>query len=257
MRKSLVVLLLCAAVGHAADVPSGVIIDARKLDLKRCRFPKLFAPDGRLLYPTDKLADSPRYQQGFAGYKPTVAEAKQDNKRLGAAPIVLLPEKVHKGDPTGGSMDVTEEQAQQLEQWNKANGLLDKDRVAVVFGVSVLRTAPAAGAKDVEPKAAVDVYFSTPLRLDVLKRGTPVTVTDSKGQAVEGKLQHFYRDCLISFEPAAPWRAGETYTVKVSAAVQADNRAALGEEYVFSFTVPAPASDKDTPPAGDNKNGVK
>lgn len=249
------VLLLPLVVGLALaeEPPTGIIVDATHLDLQRARFPKLYDPDGKMLYPPPKLVGDANYRQGYTGYKPSLAAARQDTKRVGARPLVIRPVAVNADDPTRGSVDLNAEQAATLRALNQSAGLLDKDKVAIVIGLGIECTSPIDGATDAPPEAVVTVVFTKRLRRDAFEHPGLLVVTDSQGTALAGAVEHRWQDRQVIFRPAQPWRTGESYTVTLSKRIESEIRACLDEDVTLKFTICKPAATDAAPPADKDK----
>lgn len=240
-------------ISKAQSNPTGVIVDATRLDLRRARFPRLLDPDGVVVYPTDKLCRNPKYQ-GFEGYKPSLDAALKDEERVGKQPLVIVPVQVA-DDPTGGSVDITAEDADRLRDLNERLELLDKDRVAIVIGLAVIEQRPASGARDVAPDAALEFVFSKPVRPESLEPSDALVVTTDEGVRVDGTRRYDAALRKLVFVPAAPWQAGRTYRVTLSGKIEAEIRATLEVDLVFAFTVKATDSDGRKPEQQPGEGG--
>lgn len=238
-------ILLLAGAALAEPAHTGVVVNATRLDVQRCRFPKLYDPDGEMVYPTAKLCRDATYRQGFTGYKPSLATALKDRKRVGDNPLVLQPEGLFKGDPTGGSMTISAEQAEQLEALNRQSQVLDKDKLAVVIGLSVVISDPVDGATDVPPDQVVRITFSKLLRQDTIGQLGAVTVVGADGAGIAGAVRELRQEHVVEFRPSEPFTAGARYTVKLSEAIEADCRAKLDGGFQFSFTIRSGAAASD------------
>ncbi|MBI2300917.1 MAG: Ig-like domain-containing protein [Armatimonadetes bacterium] len=219
-----------------SDKPSGIIIDARALDLGRQRFPKLFDPQEKVLYPSPLLSNDPKYM-GFVGYKPGLQAALDDTKRIGRNPLVIRPAKVHGDDPVGGSLDLDQTSSDLLASLNRELKLLDDDRLLIVIGLSVVDSTPAANAADVAADSPVAVVFSKPLSDDSAANLAILTVVSTDNDVVGGKVTYDRSQRKLVFTPGESLKAGVKYTVTVSARAEAESGATLEVDHVFSFTV--------------------
>lgn len=227
---------------------SGVIVDATSFDLSRCRFPRLYDPEGRMVYPSPKLASNRSYQ-GFSGYKQSLQAAREDTGKVGRNPLLLHPLKVNEGDPTCGSLDISAEDAAKLRALNESGKLLDKDQVVIVIGVSVLSHEPAADAADVPVGATIKLVFSKRLVRDCAKPGA-VVLSDAEGKAVAGKLAYDDGHRTMTLQPTEALQVGQSYSVVVSAKLTALNQAQLGIDYTFTFKTAAPADTSSSEGGG-------
>ncbi|NUP98763.1 MAG: Ig-like domain-containing protein [Armatimonadetes bacterium] len=253
MRRWLLILPLLTGLALAEAPPTGIIVDATHLDLQRARFPKLYDPAGKMLYPPPKLISDANYRQGYTGYKPSLAAARLDTKRVGDNPLVIRPVGVNADDPTRGSVDLTEEQAAALRALNQSAGLLDKDKVAIVIGLGIESSTPADGATDVTPEATVTVVFTKRLRRDAFEHPGLLVVTDSQGAALAGAIDHRWQERRVIFRPAQPWRPGESYTVTLSKRIESEIRACLDQDVTLTFTICQPAATDPAAPADKDK----
>ena len=252
-KQSWLVLGLAMLVSGARAEVTGVIVDATALDVQRCRFPRLYDPEGRMVYPTTKLCSDPNYLQGFAGYKGGLESARADRRRVGDSPLVIRPTALHDADRTGGSMDISAEQASQLRDANHDHGILDRDRVAVVVGLSVLKSTPEVGAKDVAADSLLCLVFSKHLRRDILKTEGLIKLVDDKGQPVGGEVVHNWNERTIEVRPAAPLAPGAKYKLVVAKKIEADTRATLEADFIVEFTIKSPPQGTDAKPVDDKK----
>jgi hypothetical protein len=237
---------LALVVSAPAQEPTGVLIDAAALAIKRARFPRVYDEDGQMLYPTPALMRNDAYTgDGFRGYKPCVTDAKEDKARLGASPLVIKALKLRpkNQDPYQASVVVGKDDAAKLREVNTKLKLLDKDKFCISIGLAVLKTEPAADAKDVAGNVTVKLWFSKPLSDASIESRTLITCSDEKGSAVPGKLTYDRDEQCISFQPSSPWAKGTKYTVKVAREIESDGRGCLDGPFTLSFATPA--GDKD------------
>ena len=248
----LAILLLCGA-ALADEPPTGVIVDASLLDIKRCRFPKIYDADGTMLYPPSCLFSNADYMQGFVGFMPSVAEARKQTARIGERPWIVRPEQLHKADPTGGSVDLTTEQAADLKAIEAATGVLSKDRVLIVIGITVAATSPATDAVGVPAEAAIAITLSKPLRDGQRDRMEVFLKTADSEERIDGVVSYRADTHTLVFSPAAPFLPGATYEARLPADLQAETMATLGDIYRLSFTIAKPSDASDSSAAADTK----
>lgn len=254
LRLALMALVLWSAAVRADEPPTGVIVDASLLDLKRCRFPKLYAPDDTMLYPPSSLFSNQDYMQGYVGYMRSVAEARQQTARVGERPWVLQPVRVHEADPTDGSMDLTQEQANRLAALEADHRLLSQDRVLIVIGLAIVSTTPAPDATAVAPESLVRIQFSKPLRDSDRDRLTVYHLTADGESAVPGRVTWSSEDSALQFQPAAPFEAGERYEARLPADLQATCLAPLGVAFRLPFTIAMPPPATEAPATDDEES---
>ncbi|MCC7495352.1 MAG: Ig-like domain-containing protein [Fimbriimonadaceae bacterium] len=253
MRPGMLILCwMAAAAGWAAEVPTGVIVDACHLDPQRCRFPRLLDPDETSVYPSAALLANKDYRAGFCGYKAGLTSARADRARVGERPLVVRPEAVYADDPVGGSLVLTAADATLLREANQRFGLLDKDRLVIVIGLGVKSATPADACTTAAPEAAVVVELSKSLDPDCLERLTPLRVTRADGQAVAGRLACDAATGRLEFVPAQPLQAGAAYTVVVAKGLRAETGGVLEADVVIKFTVAPPAVRSETTAPADN-----
>ncbi|MBI5832819.1 MAG: Ig-like domain-containing protein [Armatimonadetes bacterium] len=249
-------VLGCSSLAWASDGVTGLVVDASHLPLKRARFPRVFDEAGELLYPPPKLCEDPNYQ-GFEGYQPTLTEARADKTRVGAKPLIVKALKVKDKDPLEGSVVISAADAEQVRALNaKATALLDKDKIAIVIGLAVVQTKPAADSKDVAEDAIVEVVFSKPLSDDSARSAALVTVKTAEGAAVAGSTLYAVSTKTATFRPSSSWAKGTTYTVVVDKNAEAEGLGRLDGGYQFSFTTvvaPKEAGGAATADGGDGK----
>lgn len=238
-----------------SDKPTGIIIDARAYDIGRQRFPRLYDPSGKAIYPSPPLANDPQYM-GFVGYKPGLQAALDDTKRIGRNPMVVKPAKVHGDDPVGGSLDLDQTTSDLLASLNRELKLIDEDKVLIVIGLSVVDSSPVPDTADVAPGTPVEIVFSKPLSEDSTANFAILTVVSAASEVVGGKVTYQKSLRKLVFTPGEPLKTGVKYTVTVSARAEAESGATLEVDHVFSFTVKSAEGDSehasgtapDTPP---------
>jgi len=253
-RILLAALMLASSAVRADEAPTGVIVDASLLDVKRCRFPKLYSPDATMLYPPSSLFSNADYMQGYVGYMPSVAEARKQTKRIGERPWVLQPVGLHEADPTGGSLDLSQAQADRLAEVEAAHRLLSEDRVLIVIGLAIVATTPAAEAVDVPPDTVVRIQLSKPLRDNSRDDLAVVHLTADGESEVPGRVAYRESELALVFTPAAPFAPGERYEARLPAELQATCMATLGSVYRLPFTTAKAEAASDQPPAADDSD---
>ncbi len=256
-RLLLAALLLGSGAVVADEAPTGVIVDASLLDLKRCRFPKLYSPDDTMLYPPSSLFSNADYMQGYVGYMPSLTEALKQTKRIGERPWVLQPVRLHEADPTCGSVDLSAEQASQLTQLETGQQLLSQDRVLIVIGLAITATTPARAAGDAPPDTVVRIQFSKPLREGHRDRLTVYHLTAEGESPVAGAVEYLGGELALRFVPRDAYEPGERYEARLPADLQATCLAPLGAEFRLSFTIAKPAAASEPGAAADDSDKAR
>jgi hypothetical protein len=103
---------------------SGLVIDARGLQVTPALRPRLLDPQGRAVYAVDTLSAEARRTAGVAAYLPSIQEAEK-SPRVGERPLVLKAQKADGADLLLGAED-----AQKLS--SVGGGLLAGGQVVIV-----------------------------------------------------------------------------------------------------------------------------
>lgn len=253
-RLLFVYLFATLAVPAAAEEVTGLIVDATLLDLQRCRFPKLYDPDGVMIYPTRQLCQNADYRQGFTGYAPTLNAARR-HKRAGANPLVLRPERLNEQDPTRGSVDLTAEQTKQLLALDAESGVLNGDRVVIVIGLAVIETTPADGAT-MAPDTPLRVVFSKQLRDGEPEKPGQVSLMDADGRPVPVEIHHRALERTVEIKPTAPLERGRGYRLTLSGKLTAISMATLVDDVQVAFTIESQPPPSDPAAPADKEDGA-
>ncbi len=104
---------------------TGLVVDARGLDVTPALAPRLIDEAGKPVYAADCLSDEARKAAGVAGYAKTLDEAKKNLQRLGDKPLVLKAAKAQ-----GTDLVLSAEEIKKLSEAN--NSYLAEGRVVIV-----------------------------------------------------------------------------------------------------------------------------
>lgn len=242
MRWSLLLLCVTGLAAVAEEDATGVIFDASPINIGRARYPRVFDPDDKQVYPPPALCANPAYR-GFEGYKQKLGDAKAFRLKIGARPLVVVAAKAKDNDPFHASLVVGKEDAAKLRELNAKLGLLDKDKVLLVLGLSVVASTPAADAKDVKPDAPVTVTFGKPLNKASAGSSTLVRLSDAAGATVAAKLSYDAGQFRFTLHPSSPLAAGAKYTITVSRDAEAECRGQMDADFTLSFTTAGGGKD--------------
>jgi len=225
---------------------TGLIIDACALPLQRVMAPRIFGPaEVRLFPPQDfQMTVEELNERGAAGFAQNLTEAKKLVERIGTNPLYLIAWKADPEDPAGGTMIVTEKDAQRIQAADAETHFLAQGRVVILIGLKVLEVHPPPDATNVPVDTEITLRLSKHL-LDSRLQPSWLTVQAADGTKVGGQLRYHRNAYTLQFKPAQPLAPGTRYTVTLSKDVQAQNRCVLGEDFTWSFTTLQPPEETE------------
>ena len=109
---------------------SGLIVDARGLNLVPALAPRLIDPEGMEVYGAAYVSREFLLQDGMVGYAKSIETARQ-NPRIGASPALIRGRQAHGANPT--DVSVSHEDAQALRHVGRRQSFLRQGRVIFVL----------------------------------------------------------------------------------------------------------------------------
>lgn len=109
---------------------TGLIIDARGLNVKPCMSPKIISEDGDEVYGTMKVPAEVVIEKGIVGYASSLEKAKQ-SWRSGERPLII--KATGKAGSFNGDVLVTPSDAKKILRENEKAGFLQNLRVTIVI----------------------------------------------------------------------------------------------------------------------------
>jgi hypothetical protein len=119
-----------AAADGAAGSYTGLILDARGLDVQRAMGPRIVDEDGEVLYPDPRHVPEKSYLEdhGMAAYASSAEEAP----RSGSHP--LLVQAIRAAGPGHDDLVISRETARQIREANQQSGFLSRWAVSILIG---------------------------------------------------------------------------------------------------------------------------
>lgn len=109
---------------------SGLIIDARGLEVKPAMYPKLITSSKKVIYDIKNANPNIVIQKGLVGYKEDLEKAK-NSSRVGDNPLVI--EALSVEGEYGADIVLTEKDATKILEVNSATNFLSKAKVVIVI----------------------------------------------------------------------------------------------------------------------------